>query len=163
MGHDSGYHGFRPRLQRRDRDGLAPSSLLNPHAYGYLNPLVIKEPTISLSEHLPDQHPVSKLDALFEAWTVHRKNIARFLPYFKSCVNLYEQTTLFLFSSLANLSIMVSPWPVAVSEPLVRPELSRQEPREDRKIPPWLFHSTATLGPQNILNRRTPYLNGKNS
>ena len=41
---DSGHHGFRPRLQRRDRDGLAPSSLLNPLTPGYLNPLVIKEP-----------------------------------------------------------------------------------------------------------------------
>jgi len=80
MGHDSGYYGFRPRLQRRDRDGLAPSSLLNPHAYGYLNPLVIKEPTLSLSEHLRDQHPVSKLDALFEAWTVHKKISHDFYP-----------------------------------------------------------------------------------
>ncbi len=44
---DSGNHGFRPRLQRRDRDGLTPSSLLNPLAQGYLNPLVIKEPEIA--------------------------------------------------------------------------------------------------------------------
>jgi hypothetical protein len=27
---DSGCHGFRPRSQRRDRDGISPSSLLNP-------------------------------------------------------------------------------------------------------------------------------------
>jgi hypothetical protein len=48
----SGHHGFRPRLQRRDRDGLAPSSLLNPLAHGYLNPLVIKEPEIPQQTHL---------------------------------------------------------------------------------------------------------------
>lgn len=41
--HNSGHHGFRPRLQRRDRDGLTPSSLLPPLACGYLNPFVIKE------------------------------------------------------------------------------------------------------------------------
>jgi hypothetical protein len=51
MKHDSGYHGFRPRLQRRDRDGLSPSSLLNPLAYGYLNLLVIKEPAIPVEKH----------------------------------------------------------------------------------------------------------------
>jgi len=50
--HDSGHHGFRPRLQRRDRDGLSPSSLLNPLAYGYLNLLVIKELVIPIENHL---------------------------------------------------------------------------------------------------------------
>jgi hypothetical protein len=68
MGHDSGYHGFRPRLQRRDRDGLAPSSLLNPLAYGYLNPLVIKEPIVVILKRLLEQHPASQPTIPIEAW-----------------------------------------------------------------------------------------------
>ncbi len=36
-------HGFRPRLQRRDRDGFSPSSLLNPGNAGYLNPCNFKD------------------------------------------------------------------------------------------------------------------------
>lgn len=39
----SGYRGFRSRSQRRDRDGFAPSSLLNPKQEGCLNLLVFKE------------------------------------------------------------------------------------------------------------------------
>jgi hypothetical protein len=38
----SGDCGFRPRIQRRDRDGIEPSSLLNPISWGYLSLLNIK-------------------------------------------------------------------------------------------------------------------------
>lgn len=56
----SGRHGFRPRLQRRDRDGLSPSSLLNHLFIKYLEPFYAKEQMI--------RHTISNVFAPSRQW-----------------------------------------------------------------------------------------------